>query len=169
MTATRSHITSFVNGKLVITDNNTGGTLTVTHVMSDHYANNLSESDGNPLVEHANALNESFDNNRLALTLIGPNNFFTIQDDEPFILEGGVELNNVEINNPYLRNVKLADVSLLNSVSVTIFESEIDELHSDEEQEIHIKCCFVDDQYGLDWVINGTRMFFMNKRTNLPA
>jgi hypothetical protein len=164
----KSH--SIVTGpaKLTITDNNTGGTLVIRHNQSDDYLEHLSEDDLNPIIELANDLEEAFEKDTLALVLVGCENFMTFDDDDFVIMEGGIQLQDVSISNPYLRNVKLSNVDISCSPDLMITESELTDMELNLEEEIVIRCCYVDKDVQLPWIQGESYLFRANQLMQIP-
>lgn len=154
----RRYSVSAGNTTAIITDNKTGGVLTVRNVLNKEPG----ENDIDPIVEFTNDFNQSIRDRSLVLTLIGDQNEIVFDDDFPPVLEGMVELKNVQLRNPHLVNVNLINVNIPNCENLTISYSRVDDLSNQDTVKIHLSHCFVNNSYPV--ALSKTRReFLMNQ------
>lgn len=163
----KSHVLTlgqgFTAGTIKVEDLNTGGELIIRHSVTEPHVRIMLEDEIDPLVEYANELQESIDKGKVAFTLIGKDNFINFIDDETPIFEGGVSLNNIHLTNPFLKDCALVNIDILGCKDVTIISSDIDGFYINIDVPLYIKCCYVNDQFGLDYKHNQRGQYLMNK------
>lgn len=163
----KSHVVTlgkgFTAGTIKIEDSNTGGELIIRHIVTEKFVRTMTENNLDPLVEVYNGLQESIIKGNVSFTLIGKDNLIVFRDDETPILEGGIELNNVAVSNPLLRNVTLTDIEIPFCTDLTIISSIIDGLYVENKDPLYIQCCYINDQFGLDYKPTKRGQYLMNK------
>lgn len=157
-----------VKRNLIVVDSETGNKLTITQIQSTSHWGSLELLDEEDrLVTFANDLAGDMESGVLALELFGDSTI-TFDDNNYPNLYGGVYLRNCSLHNPDLTNVRLQDVTVVNTIGVTLSYSTIDEFKWEHKEKLHISHCFINDKYRdiKDRASKTANEWFMNNRVD---